>query len=212
MKLYSYWRSTAAYRVRIALNLKGIDYEYIPVNLVKDGGEQHQADYRDKNPQGLVPLLECDEGRIQQSMAIIRYLEQKFPSPTLYSEDNYLSAQIEAMAHSICCDIHPLNNLRVMQYLKAEMGQTQDEVMVWYKHWLKQGFDAIEIALNQQQSEFALTDYPSLADICMVAQVYNARRFNFAMDEYPNIVKIERRCLEIRAFKQASPENQIDAQ
>lgn len=212
MKLYSYWRSTAAYRVRIALNLKGIDYEYVPVNLVRDGGEQHQADYRSKNPHGLVPLLDDGSNMLTQSLAIIRYLEQTHPEPMLYSSDPNIAAKIEAFALSICCDIHPLNNLRVMQYLKSEFDHPQEDVITWYHHWLKTGFDGIETTLSQQNTAYALTNYPSLADICLVAQVYNARRFNFDLNDYPHIAELEQRCLELSAFEKAIPENQIDAE
>ncbi len=212
MKLYSYWRSTAAYRVRIALALKGIDYEYIPVNLVKDGGEQHSPDYRAKNPQGLVPLLEHKGRRINQSLSIIRYLESIEPTPTLYADDPLLNARIESFALSICADIHPLNNLRVLNYLTTELAHTPEEKHSWYHHWLKHGFDSLEGTLSESETEYCLTDYPSVADICLVAQVYNARRFNFSLDAYPNIAVKEQHCLMHSAFAMAIPEKQLDAE
>ena len=211
MKLYSYWRSTAAYRVRIALALKQIDYQYIAVDLVKDGGEQHSADYRAKNPQGLVPLLETSDITISQSLAIIRYLEQSYPEPTLYSDDPVLNANIESFALSICADIHPLNNLRVLKYLTGELGHTETTRDTWYHHWQRAGLDALETILKDATTEYCLTNYPSLADICLVAQVYNARRFNFSLDDYPSIVEKEQHCLKHPAFASAIPEKQIDA-
>ena len=212
MKLYSYWRSTAAYRVRIALALKDIDYDYVPVNLVRDGGEQHSSEYRSKNPQRLVPLLEDDTVRINQSLSIIRYLEQKFPDPSLYASDPVLNAKIESFAFSICADIHPLNNLRVLNYLTTELQQTPEKKQIWYHHWLKHGFDSLEITIKESSSDYCLTDYPSLADICLVSQVYNARRFNFDLSDYPNIVEKEQLCLLNPAFAKAVPEKQIDAE
>lgn len=212
MKLYSYWRSTAAYRVRIALRLKGIEYDYVPVNLVREGGEQHSAEYRAKNPQGLVPLLEHDGVRINQSLSIIHYLEKIFPEPTLYSADPVVNAKIESFALSISADIHPLNNLRVLNYLTTELQHDPEQKQIWYHHWLKHGFDSLEVTLQQADTKYCLTDYPSLADICLVAQVYNARRFNFDLSDYPAIVEKEQLCLIETAFAQSIPEKQIDAE
>ena len=212
MKLYSYWRSTAAYRVRVALGLKGIEYDYEPVNLVRDGGEQHSAEYRAKNPQGLVPLLEHNGIRINQSLSIIRYLDETFPEPTLYSDDPVLNAKIDSFALSICADIHPLNNLRVLNYLTTELQHDPEQKQVWYHHWLKHGFDSLEVILREANSSYCLTDYPSVADICLVAQVYNARRFQFDLSAYPVIVEKEQLCLQHSAFAQSIPEKQIDAE
>ena len=212
MKLYSYWRSTAAYRVRIALALKGEDYEYVPVNLVRDGGEQHSAAYRAKNPQGLVPLFEHGDVRINQSLSIIRYLEDVLPEPTLYAADPVLNAKIESFALSICADIHPLNNLRVLNYLTTELNHDPEQKQVWYHHWLAHGFDSLELTLSEASTTYCVTDYPSLADICLVAQVYNARRFGFDLSNYPLIVEKEQLCLQEEAFAQSIPEKQIDAE
>ena len=212
MKLFGYWRSTAAYRVRIALNLKGIEVEHRSVHLVKGGGEQHQEDYRSMNPEGLVPLLVDGDAQISQSLAIIHYLERTHPEPSLLSSDPLLSAQIESVAQSICCDIHPLNNLRVLQYLSREWGVSDDDKQAWYAHWIEQGFTALETRLaSQPESRFCFSDKPTLADVCLVPQVYNANRFHCPMDAYPRIQAINAACLELDAFDDARPEVQPDA-
>lgn len=211
MKLYSYWRSTAAYRVRIALALKGLEYEYVPVHLIKEGGEQHTTDYRDKNPEGLVPLLEAQEGLFTQSLSIINYLEKKYPEPTLLTDSMTMNAHIEAMALSVACDIHPLNNLRVMNYLKGDFDFSGDDILKWYHHWLEQGFNAIEARLRNNSQDFSFVSYPTIADIFLVGQVYNAHRFNFDMSAYPEINRVNENCLSLEAFKISVPENQIDA-
>lgn len=212
MKLYSYWRSTASYRVRIALALKGLKYETIPVHLVKNGGEQHQATYRELNPNGLVPLLVDDGVTISQSHAIINYLEKKYPSVNLYSGDAAIDATIESIAQSIACDIHPLNNLRVLNYLSNQLAVSDSQRSAWYQHWIAEGFQAIERRISQVDSLYALTDFPSVADIYIVAQVYNAHRFNCDMRPYPMINELNRRCLALEAFEQALPENQPDVE
>ena len=164
MKLYSYWRSTAAYRVRIALALKELDYEYIAVDLVKEGGEQKQRAYREKNPQGLVPLLETDNTTVAQSLAILRYLDHQYPEPALFPKDPLLNARIEAFVLGICCDIHPLNNLRVLKFLESDMEIKPNKRMTWYHHWLKEGFDAIETTLNSHNSTYCFTEQPTAAE------------------------------------------------
>ena len=212
MKLYSYWRSTASYRVRAALSLKEIEYEYIPVNLVKEGGEQHQSEFRQLNPNGLVPFLIDGEINISQSYAIINYLEKKYPEPKLFSGDIHLDAEIESVVQSIACDIHPLNNLRVLKYLSNDIGVSDEQRQTWYEHWIKVGFSATEKRLSVSQTKYALTDYPSVADIYLVAQVYNAHRFNCEMSPYPRINEVNALCLELSAFQSAIPENQPDAE
>ncbi len=212
MKLYSYWRSTAAYRVRIALNLKGMDYRIEPVHLVADGGQQHQPAYRAVNPQGLVPALELADGTVlTQSMAIIEYLEETVPEPALLSADARLRARERAFAQAIVADIHPLNNLRVLQYLKHNEGWDAQQVQRWYHHWIHQGFAPLEQQLASRHTPFAFGQDPGLADICLVAQAYNAHRFNVDMADYPAILALEEKCLQLPAFDKARPENQPDA-
>lgn len=210
MKLYSYWRSTAAYRVRIALNIKQLDCEVVPVHLVKDGGEQLVDDYKKINPQSLVPSFMTDDGHVlTQSLAIIDYLEDIYPEFSLYPQNSIKKAQAKAMALSIACDIHPLNNLRVLKYLKGEDWQ-QEQVSQWYAHWIEQGFTAIEAQLEKSAGQFCFADDVSVADIFLVAQVYNANRFEVSLENFPLIVRINQNCLRLKAFIDAMPENQID--
>ncbi|MTI08998.1 maleylacetoacetate isomerase [Curvivirga aplysinae] len=213
MKLYTYWRSSAAYRVRIALNLKNVtcDFEYI--HLVKDGGEHKKSSYTSKNPQGLVPTLELDDGQIlRQSLAIIDYIDQNFGPSQFLSEDPLTRAHIQAVAQIIACDIHPVNNLRILQYLSHEFNVEDDEKAQWYTHWVHQGFDAIEAMLAQKSNgKFCFGNQTSLADICLIPQVYNAKRFHMDMDRYPVISSINDHCMTLNAFYKASPEVQKDA-
>ena len=210
MKLYSYWRSTAAYRVRIALNIKQLDCEIMPVHLVKKGGEHLKMHYKNINPQSLVPALESDTGEvITQSLAIIDYLEETYPQKPLYPQSSILKSQAKAMALSVACDIHPLNNLRVLKYLKNENWQ-QNLVDKWYAHWIHEGFAAIEKQLEKSSMTYCFGDSISVADIFLVAQVYNANRFMVALDDYPKIIQINKNCLEIKEFIEAIPENQPD--
>ena len=208
IKLYTYWRSTAAYRVRMALNLKGLDYESIPVHLVKDGGEQHQAAYRALNPQGLVPALVTEGDEVlTQSMAIMEYLEATYPEIAIQPNGAVAQAQCRAMAQIIVADIHPLNNLRVLQTLKKSWNQSQ--VDVWYAHWIHEGFKALEQMLAGTQTTFMNEMYPCISDICLVGQIYNANRFNVPLDDYPRLLEINQRCLELPAIQQAAPEAQL---
>jgi maleylacetoacetate isomerase len=209
LKLYTYWRSTAAYRVRIALNLKGLSYESVSVHLVKDGGQQFQPEYQALNPQGLVPALVTETGAvINQSMAIMEYLDETYTNVSLLPNEAIAKAQCRAMAQMIVSDIHPLNNLRVLKYLKQDWSQQQ--VDQWYAHWIHQGFTALEEMLQSAQTMFMNADYPCVSDICLVAQIYNANRFNIPMDDYPRLRQINERCLKIKAFKEAQPEAQAD--
>jgi len=211
LTLFSYWRSTAAYRVRIALNLKGLDYETKPVHLVKDGGEQHKEPYRGVNPQGLVPSLVTPEGAvITQSVAIMEYLEELQPSPSLLPQDPVKRAQCRAAAQTIVSDIHPLDNLRVLQYLKKQ-GWQQDQVDDWYAHWIHEGFKALEEQASTGKNQFMHADYPCLSDICLVAQIYNANRFDVPLDDYPRLTEINTRCLVRNEYANAAPEQQPDA-
>lgn len=210
MKLYSYWRSTAAYRVRIALNIKQLNYDYEAIHLVKDGGEHHQQAYKSLNPQSLVPALETDDGEIlTQSLAIIDYLEDSFPQNSFYPKDAIQKAKAKAIALSISCDIHPLNNLRVLKYLKSD-GWQQEQVDKWYAHWIHEGFTAIEEQLQTTAGRFCFGNTASVADIFLVAQVYNANRFAVSLNDYPLIQKINAHCLTQQAFIDAMPENQPD--
>jgi maleylacetoacetate isomerase len=211
LKLYGYWRSTAAYRVRIALNLKQVAYENIAVHLVKEGGEQHQPEYRSLNPQGLVPLLVDGSLKLNQSMAILEYLEEKYPSPALLPSDRNERAQVRALCHTIACDIHPLNNLRVLQYLGGTLGVDEQARNDWYHHWIRQGFDAIEAQLTKSAGQYCFGDQLTLADLVLVPQVYNANRFAVDLTPYPTIRAINERCLAVRAFVDAAPESQPDA-
>ncbi len=208
IKLYTYWRSTAAYRVRIALNLKGIDYQSIPVHLVKDGGEQHKAEFKALNPQGLVPVLVTEGGEvINQSMAIMEYLETTYPDISILPIDAIGQAKTRAMAQMIVSDIHPLNNLRVLKMLKNTWNQTQ--VDVWYAHWIHQGFSALEQMLQGSDLSFMNEMFPCMSDICLVAQVYNAERFKVPLHDFPRLMEINQRCIELPAFKNAAPEAQL---
>ena len=211
MKLYSYFRSSAAYRVRIALNLKGIAYETAPVHLVRDGGEQKTPAYKAINPQMRVPALELDDGTIlTQSPAILDYLEEVHPSPALLPGDPVARARIRAVADIIGCDIHPLNNLPVLGYIKTEFGQDQAAVDRWYAHWITVGFEAIEQLIDPGQ--FAFGDTPGLADVFLVPQVFNARRFKVPLEAFPGICAVEQACLALPAFADAAPDNQPDAE
>lgn len=215
MKLYTYWRSTAAYRVRIALNLKGIEAEHIPVHLVRDGGEQHRADYRRLNPQGLVPALVTDDTGepLTQSLAILEYLEETRPEPAILPASPAERARVRSLSQLIGCEMHPLNNLRVLQYLVKELGHDDDAKMKWYRHWIHEGFTALErrLAESPATGRFCHGDSPSMADICLVPQMYNARRFECDIEPFPTIRRIEAACLALPAFDRARPENQADA-
>ena len=213
MKLYTYWRSTAAYRVRIALNMKGLQYEQAPIHLVKDGGEQHQANYRARNPQGLVPTLIDGGQTISQSLAILEYLEESYPEPALLPKDPVERARVRSLAQVIACEVHPLNNLRVLQYLNKELGLSDRQRDAWYHHWLAQGLKPLEMRLANESDtgQFCHGNEVTLADLCLVPQLYNARRFEFPLDDYPTLLSIDARCRELDFFKAAAPESQPDA-
>ncbi|KTD13639.1 glutathione S-transferase (maleylacetoacetate isomerase) [Legionella gratiana] len=208
MKLYDYYRSTACYRVRIALNVKNIDYEKMNVHLVNNGGEQHSLEYRKINPQGLVPSLEIDGHVLSQSLAIIDYLNEAYPTPPLLPQNARDRAMIRSLALIVACDMHPLNNLRVLNQLKHQFKPSDTQITEWYHHWLKVGFDAFETTLQSlpRQEPFCFGSTVSLADLCLIPQVYNAHRFHFAMDDYPLINEINTHCLTLEAFQKASPE------
>ncbi len=210
--LYSYWRSSSSYRVRIALNLKGIVYRQVPVNLVGNGGEQNQPAYREINPLGLVPALVHDGQVVVQSLAICEYLEEVFSASPLLPADKSSRARVRSIAQSIASEIQPINNLGVLQYLKTEMGQTEETVRKWYVYWVDRGFTAIESWLGSQETgRFCHGDAPGLADCFLVPQVYNAERFNCDLEPYPLIMRITSLCRKLPGFQAAAPENQSDA-
>ena len=208
--LYDYFRSSAAYRVRIALNLKGVDYEQRQIDLRE--GEQRSDAYRALNPQGLVPCLEIEGHRLTQSLAIINYLDLRFPVTPLLPSAAAERAHVVAMAMAVACDIHPLNNLRVLQYLKQEMGQPQEAIDAWYAHWVREGLSALEVLARPKAGKFLFGNAPTGADVCLVPQLYNARRFNVPIDDYPTLLRAEENANSIEAFVDASPDRQEQPQ
>ena len=214
MKLYTYYRSSAAYRVRIALNLKQLAYEAVPVHLVRGGGQQRQADYLALNPAGLVPTLVDGRNVLSQSLAIIEYLDETHPDPALLPGTAADRARIRAIAQTIACDIHPINNLRVLQYLTREFGVSDDQKNAWYRQWIEVGLGAVEamLATDPRTAEFCHGDAPTLADCCLVPQVFNARRFGCDLGAMPVILRIVERCAGLDAFHRAAPEQQADAE
>lgn len=202
--LYDYYRSSAAYRVRIALNLKGVDYEAVPVDLRQ--GAQKEADYRARNPQGLVPMLEMNGMRLTQSLAIIDWLDTAVLQPRLIPADPPSRAHVMALALAIACDIHPLNNLRVLKYLSGPLEQPEDVRDAWYAHWISEGFTALEAMAAPRAGRFLFGDAPTLADICLVPQMYNARRFQVPLDGYPTLVRVDAEASALDAFAAAHPD------
>ena len=213
LRLYGYWRSTAAYRVRIALNLKQVSYSQEPVHLVKEGGEQHKPEYRQLNPQGLVPTLVDDGVVISQSIAILEYLEEKYLLPTLLPKGMAEKALVRQLCQVIACDTHPLNNLRVLQYLSNTLEITDEAKNLWYHHWLRLGFETFEglLSMHEIDGPFCMGEELSLADACLIPQIYNAHRFNFPMEDFPRLSAINENCLKLERFQNAIPENQPDA-
>lgn len=211
MKLYSFFRSSAAYRVRIALNLKGLAYDTVPVHLVKDGGHNRRPEFRAVNPQMRVPALVTPTGDVLiQSLAIIEYLDETHPEPPLLPKDSIARAQARALAEIVACDIHPLNNIGPLRYLKRELHQEQAAIDAWYHHWVLAGFEALEALVRS--GPYACGGAVTVADLCLVPQVYNARRLNVPLDKFPKIVAIDAACLALPAFDRARPENQPDAE
>lgn len=214
LRLYSFWRSSAAYRVRIALGLKELSYEVEPVHLLKDGGKQHTPEFNELNPQEFVPVLIHGNRVLRQSMAIMEYLDDVWSDNPLLPPVARDAQRARAIAQMIACDIHPLNNLRVMQYLESQFKADQAQKDQWMKHWITAGFDAVEkvLAGNPSTGSFCEGDIPTMADCCLVPQVYNAERFKVSMKPYPTIQRINKECLELEAFKQAHPSTQPDAE
>jgi len=211
VKLYSYFRSSAAYRVRIAFHLKGLSYETIPIHLQKEGGLNRKPEFRAVNPQMRLPALKLDSGEVlTQSLAIIEYLDEVHPQPPLLPRDPIDRARVRALAQLIACDIHPLNNVGPLRYLKNQLGQDQAKIDAWYHHWILEGFDAIETMLRP--GPYAFGADVTLADICLVPQVANARRLKVPLDRFPKILAVDAACAKLPAFDKARPENQPDAE
>ncbi len=214
LALHTYFRSSAAYRVRIGLNLKGLDYEAVPVHLVKDGGQQLSAEYRAINPNALVPALQDDGATITQSLAILEYLDETYPASPLLPSTPAARARVRSLALQIACDIHPLNNLRVLKYLVKEAGVSEETKNAWYVHWVEQGFAALELQLSgsPDTGKFCHGDTPTLADVVLVPQVFNAVRFKIDMGPYPTISRIVAECDALPAFAAAHPNQQADSE
>jgi len=211
MKHYTYFRSSAAYRVRIALNLKGLSPEPVAIHLTKDGGKQHTPEFRSVNPHGRVPALVLDSGEVlTQSLAIIEYLDEIHPKPPLLPPDPVRRAKVRAFAQVIACDIHPLNNLISLQYLRRILKHGQAEIDAWYHHWVIQGFQTLEATI--EPGPYAFGGEVTLADICLVPQMANARRLKVPLDKFPKLVAVDAACMKLAAFDKARPENQPDAE
>jgi maleylpyruvate isomerase len=214
MRLYSYFRSSAAYRVRIALNLKGLAYEYAPIHLLRDGGQQLKPEYRELNPDGIVPTFVDGDDVLTQSLAIIEYLEETHPEPALLPGTPLDRAFIRSIALQVACEIHPVDNLRVLKYLKHTLKVGDEAKDAWYRHWLESGFESLEkrLANDPRVGKLCFGDTPTLADLCLVPQVFNARRFNIDMSRYPTIERIADHAAQIDAFARAAPGQQPDAE
>lgn len=213
MKLYNYYRSSASYRVRIALALKGVEYDYLPVHLLNGGGEQFQQDYRQLNPQSLVPTLVVGDQAISQSLAIIEFLEESIAEPPLLPADAIARAKVRAFALHLACDIQPLVNLRVQKYLKAHVGADQGHVSQWLTHWMSLGLKSLEKQLGAlPQCDFCFDDEPGMADIFLVPQIFSAKRFNVEITPYHRLSSVYENCLNHEAFKKAAPEVQPDSE
>jgi maleylacetoacetate isomerase len=211
VKLYTYFRSSAAFRVRIALNLKGLSYAPQFVHLAK--GEHRKPDYAEVNAQALVPTLVLDDGtRLNQSLAIIEYLDEKHPQPQLVPSNPLERARVRALSLLIACEIHPLNNLRVLQHLKRQLGQNEEQVNSWYRHWMAEGLQKFEAELKSGAGRFCHGDTPTMADCCLVPQIFNAKRFQCDLAPYPATLRAFEACMELDAFDRAQPSRQADAE
>jgi maleylacetoacetate isomerase len=211
VKVYTYFRSSAAYRLRIALNFKGLSGDMVSIHLQKDGGQNRKPEYRAINPQMRVPALRLDSGEVlTQSLAIIEYLDEVDPQPPLLPRDPVERAKVRALALAIACDIHPLNNTSPLRYLKNVLGQEQSKIDAWYHHWVLEGFEALETMVRP--GPYAFGGEVTLADVCLVPQIYNARRLKVPLERFPKLVAIDAACAKLPAFEQARPENQPDAE
>lgn len=214
MKLYSYFRSSASFRVRIALALKGIDYDYAGVHLLQGGGQQFAAGFKALNPAALVPVLDDDGTVLTQSLAIIEYLDETRPQPPLLPAGAADRARVRAVALAIACEIHPLNNLRVLGYLDKTLGIAEEQRNAWYRHWVETGLDAVQAMLagDPRTGTCCHGDTPTLADICLVPQIFNAQRFKARLDHVPTLMRIHEHCLTLPAFAKSAPAVQPDAE
>ena len=214
MKLFNYFRSSSSYRVRIACHLKGLPYEYLPVHLNRDGGEQFGPTFSMLNPQQLVPVLEDGGSHIAQSMAILEYLEERYPDVPLLPRSEVARARVRQIAQYIACEMHPLNNLRVLKFLNGPLGLSEEQKQRWIAHWLQTGLSALEAELSQSpdRGAFCFGETPTLADCCLVPQLFNTRRFGIDVQAYPTLHAIERRCEELDAFRRAHPSLQPDSE
>lgn len=214
LTLYTYFRSSASYRVRIALNLKGLAYEAVPVHLVRDGGQQHSAAYAALNPTALVPTLIDVDTTLIQSLAIMEYLEETHAKPPLLPDDAAGRARVRAIAQTIACEIHPIDNLRVLRYLETQLVLDTEARKAWYRHWIQLGFAAIESMLveDKRTGRFCHGDTPTFADCCLVPQLFNAERFGVPLDRYPTIRRIVQTCNSLAPFQRAAPPMQPDAE
>ncbi len=214
LKLYTYFRSSAAYRVRIALNLKNLEYEAVPVHLVKEGGQHLKEAYRRINPAGAVPALVDRDLSLSQSLAIIEYLDEAYPYPPLLPGDPAARARVRAIALDIACEIHPINNLRVLKYLTGQLGLSEEQKNAWYRHWVEVGLASVESRLvdHPLTGRFCHGDQPTIADCCLVPQVFNARRFGCDLSHVPTVLRIDAECRTLPTFQAAAPESQPDAE
>jgi len=214
MKLYNYFRSSASFRVRIALNWKGLPFDYAPVHLLRDGGQQLTPKFRAMNPDALVPALDDDGVIVTQSLAIIEYLEETHPEPPLLPHDAVQRAYVRGIALAIACEIHPLNNLRVLRYLVKTLGLSEEQKNAWYRHWVEQGLASLEARLNAEQrtGRYALGDAVTLADVVIVPQIFNAQRMDCSLEHVPTIMRIFANCMQLPAFIDAEPAGQPDAE
>jgi maleylpyruvate isomerase len=209
MRLYGYWRSSATHRVRIALNWKGLSFDAVPTNLAQ--GEHRRLTYLDKNPQGLAPTLEADGAVLGQSLAILEYLEETRPEPPLLPKDPLARARVRSLAQLVACEIHPLTNLRVLNHVRRAYALDDGGVNAWYRHWIAQGLAPLEAELARTSGVYSHGDEVSLADVCLVPQLVNARRHRCDLDPYPTVLRVEEACLALPAFDKARPERQPDA-
>ena len=213
MRLYTYFRSSAVFRVRIAMNLKGIDYESVPVHFLRNGGEHRRPEFLQQNPQGLLPVIDDDGIILSQSLAIIEYLDSRYPNPRLIPAEPVARARVQALAQIIACETHPLNNLRVLKYLRTELGLDEAGVKRWVQHWIAEAFRGFEAWIVQWSGgRYCFGDEVTLADVCLVPQVYNARRFDVDLTPFPTLVAISTHLESLPAFAAARPEVQPDAQ
>lgn len=211
MKLYTYFRSSAAFRVRIAMNLKGLKYEPVFVHLAK--GEHRKPEYARVNPQALVPTLELEDGtRLTQSLAIIEYLDEEHPQKPLVPKEPLARARVRSLSYLIASEIHPLNNLRTLQHLRQALGQNEDQIAAWYRHWIADGLAKLEAELQAAKGGFCHGDSPTMADCCLVPQIFNARRYNSDLTPYPNTMRVFDACMKLEAFDRAQPSKQPDAE